>query len=78
VRRSRWAVAVRGTPALLHRLVPGCGLVHTDADATEAWTVVDDASAATIERALAALTAAGVSPIAARLDDESTPEVLES
>lgn len=70
-RRSRWAVGVRGAPVLLHRLVPVCGLVHTDAEATEAWTVVDDASSASIDRLLAALDAEGAEPIAARLDDES-------
>jgi hypothetical protein len=76
-RRSRWALAIRGAPTLLHRLVPGCGLVHTDAEATEAWTLVDDESSAGIDRVLAALTGAGAEPIAARLDGESgVPEYL--
>ncbi|HEY2066466.1 MAG TPA: homoserine dehydrogenase [Gemmatimonadaceae bacterium] len=69
-RRFRWALGIRGAPVLLHRLVPACGLVHTNADATEAWTLVDDESSADIDRLLVALTAEGAEPVAARLDDD--------
>jgi hypothetical protein len=44
--------------------------VHTNADATEAWTLVDDESSADIDRLLVALTAEGAEPVAARLYDD--------
>jgi hypothetical protein len=69
VRRSRWAVSIHGASTLLHRRVAGCGLVHTDADATQAWTIVDDATTATIDATLDALATDGAAPIAARLDE---------
>jgi homoserine dehydrogenase len=71
-RRSRWAIEVDGAPRLLHRLVPDCGLVHTDASAHDAWTVVRHATPADVARLIDALTAAGGRPIAARVDGAIT------
>ena len=72
-RRFAWAVEARGTSQLLHRLVSGCGLVHTDATATCAWTIVESAAPAEIDRIVAALVACRAEPIAVRFDDaEST------
>ncbi|MFL5608600.1 MAG: homoserine dehydrogenase [Gemmatimonadaceae bacterium] len=68
-RRFAWAIEARGPSQLLHQLVPDCGLVHTDATATRAWTIVSSATAAEIGRVVDALAAAGADPIAARLDD---------
>jgi homoserine dehydrogenase len=73
-RRFRWAIGIRGAPVLLHRSVPACGLVHTDADATEAWALIENETSADVDRLLAALNAEGADPIAARLDDASTAE----
>lgn len=67
-RRADWAVEVRGAPQLLHRAVRGCGLVHADAAASCAWTIVSSATAEEIDQLLAALGNAGGDPIAARLD----------
>ncbi|MDQ6634516.1 MAG: homoserine dehydrogenase, partial [Gemmatimonadota bacterium] len=64
-----WAVEARGASQLLHRLVPDCGLVHTDATATCAWTTVPAATAQQIAQLVSALEQAGTDPIAARLDD---------
>jgi homoserine dehydrogenase len=68
-RRFDWAIDVRGTSQLLHRHVPDCGLVHTDATASGAWTIVLAATANEIARVVDALAQAGGVPIAARLDD---------
>jgi homoserine dehydrogenase len=68
-RRWRWAVEVRGAPALLHRLVPGCGFVHTDALASCAWTVAESATVQEIEETLRTLGHEGANPIAVRFDD---------
>jgi homoserine dehydrogenase len=68
-RRSSWAIEVRGAPALLHRLVPGSAFVHTDALASCAWTVVESATPAEIDRFVAALAACDAEPIAVRFDD---------
>jgi hypothetical protein len=68
-RRFDWAVDVRGTSQLLHRHVADCGLVHTDATASGAWTIVLAATANEIARVVDALAQAGGVPIAARLDD---------
>jgi homoserine dehydrogenase len=75
-RRLAWAVEVRGASQLLHRLVSDCGLVHTDATASCAWTIVPAATAHEIAQLLDALADAGADPIAARLDDadETTRE----
>jgi hypothetical protein len=67
-RCSRWALEVLGAPHLLHRVVPDCGLVHTDAAASQSWTFVDSATPAEIARLLDALTGAGADPVAARVD----------
>jgi homoserine dehydrogenase len=69
-RRSAWAIEVLGAPALLHRLAPRSGCVHTDARATRAWTVIDSATPAEIDTLLALLDAEGARPIAARFDDD--------
>lgn len=69
-RRADWALEVVGAPGLLHRSVPNGGLVYTDDRASSAWTLVQGATRAEIDAIVAALDAAGVSPIAARLDDE--------
>jgi hypothetical protein len=68
-RRFAWAVEVRGISQLLHRLVPDCGLVLTDATASCAWTIVPAATAQEIGRVVDALAQSGADPIAARLDD---------
>jgi homoserine dehydrogenase len=68
-RRFAWALEVRGSSQLLHRLVPDCGLVLTDAAASCAWTIVTAASAQEIGRVVDALAQSGADPIAARLDD---------
>ena len=69
VRRARWAVEVRGAPALLHRHAPGSGLVHTDALSHAAWSIVESATADEMDAVLAALRAHGGDPVAARFDD---------
>jgi homoserine dehydrogenase len=68
-RRSAWAVEVLGAPALLHRLAPGSGYVHTDTRATRAWSVVESATSAEIDALVAVLEAEGAQPIVARFDD---------
>ena len=73
-RVSAWAVEVLGPPALLHLLAPGSGCVHTDAQATCAWSVVQSASTAEIDVLLEALEAEGARPIAARLYDDARME----
>lgn len=71
-RRSAWVVEVRGAPALLHRLVPASGGVHTNADASCAWSTVEAATADEIDRCLQVLRAEGADPIAVRFDDTET------
>lgn len=68
-RLGDWAIEVAGSPRLLHRAVPKCGLVYTDHQATHAWTVACGLSAAEVERLLDALHAQGGDAIAVRLDD---------
>jgi homoserine dehydrogenase len=68
-RRSSWVVEVRAAPALLHRLVPTSGFVHTDAEASCAWSIVESATAVEIEEVLCALRAEHADPIAVRFDD---------
>ncbi|HUQ46530.1 MAG TPA: homoserine dehydrogenase [Gemmatimonadaceae bacterium] len=70
-RRSRWALDVRGAPALLHRLVPCSGFVHTDAVARSAWSIIDSATVAEIADVVRALDAAGADPIVVRFDDDA-------
>lgn len=69
-RTSEWAIEVAGSPRLLHRTVPKCGLVYTDHHATQAWTVARGLSSADVERILDALRTQGGDAIAVRLDDE--------
>ena len=70
-RRSAWAIEARGAPALLHRLVPGSGFVHTDASSSCAWCIVEAASAAEVGDMLHALEREGAEPIAVRFDGGS-------
>lgn len=69
-RTSDWAIEVAGSPRLLHRAVPGCGLVYTDQRAAHAWTVACALTLADVERVLESLRDQGADAIAARLDDE--------
>jgi len=69
-RTSDWAIEVTGSPRLLHRAVPKCGLVYTDHNATHAWTVAHALSAAEVDRILDALHAQEAEAIAARIDEE--------
>ena len=74
-----WAIEVRGAPSLLHRLVPTCGFVQTDATASCAWTIVHDATAHEIDAVLLALRAEAADPIAVRCDPtEHTSAVVLS
>lgn len=74
-----WAIEVRGAPALLHRLVPSCGRVHTDATACRAWATVHGLTTAEIDDALRALRAEDADPIAVRCDEtEPAPTVVSS
>jgi Homoserine dehydrogenase len=68
-RTARWALEIRGAPALLHRLVPASGFVHTDATASCAWTIVEAATPAEVNRVLGLLEDHGADPIAARFDE---------
>jgi homoserine dehydrogenase len=67
-RRSDWVLEVAGAPVLLHRGVPNCGLVHTDASAARARTLVTDVLPSEIDSIIATLRARGADPIAVRLD----------
>lgn len=67
-RRFDWALEVRGSALLLHRTVPRCQFVHTDASAEFAWTVVHALTANELEVVLETLRTAGADPIAARFD----------
>ncbi|MEO8334580.1 MAG: homoserine dehydrogenase [bacterium] len=68
VRELTWVVEVRAAPAVLHRSVPNCALVHTNDTASESWTIVRSTTPSGIAALVATLEAAGASPIAARLD----------
>jgi homoserine dehydrogenase len=74
-RLSSWAIEVRGAPAVLHRLAPTSGYVHTDATATCAWSVVESATTAEIDDVVRALRAVDAEPIAVRFDDIQAPTV---
>jgi hypothetical protein len=69
-RLGEWALEVTGAPALLHRTVPGCGLVQTDDRARSAWTLVRQATSAEMDALLLVLASRGGDPIAVRFDDE--------
>jgi homoserine dehydrogenase len=71
-RRSRWAIEVRGAPALLHRLGPVCGVVHTDAAAACAWSIVDSVTGPEIDGVLLGLRAEGADAIAVRVEGGDT------
>jgi homoserine dehydrogenase len=68
-RRFTWALEGRCAPALLHRLVPRRSAVRVDAEARWCWTMVEDATASTIDTILESLGAAGAEPVALRVDD---------
>jgi homoserine dehydrogenase len=68
-RAFRWAIGIHGAPALLHRAVPSCGLVHTTFDAHESWTIVESATSADISEIVQRLGEA--SPIAARFAEDA-------
>jgi homoserine dehydrogenase len=68
-REQTWAVEVRAEPAVLHRAVPNCALVHTNETASESWTIVRGTTPAGIASLLAELEAVGASPIVARFDE---------
>lgn len=68
-RTASWALEIRGAPALLHRLVPESGFVHTDATASCAWTIVESATPAEIGRVSALLGDLGADPIVARFEE---------
>ena len=70
-RRSSWVIETTTAPATLHAVVPNCGRVRTNTDATRSWTLVQDATRNEVQRALHALSALGADPIAARIDSES-------
>ena len=72
-RRSWWAIEVLGAPALLHRHLPLSGLVHTDAAARVAWTIIEGATAGEIDELLRRLDDERASPIAVRFDDAEEP-----
>lgn len=67
-RTFRWAIEIRGAPALLHRAVRNCALVHTDASADAAWTIVESASADEVSDILRQLEANA--PVAARFAEQ--------
>jgi homoserine dehydrogenase len=75
-RASSWAIEIRGAPALLHRVVPTSGFVHTDATASCAWTILEGATPTEVDRLVSVLGREGADPIAVRFDDAgSTPDV---
>ena len=69
-RELGWIIEIDGAPSVLHRLVRGCGVVHTDASAENSWTKLDRATRAQLDEVLERLTAEGVSPIALRVAEE--------
>ena len=68
-RGFRWAIEIRGAPALLHHAVPKCAHVHTNDTALLAWTTLEAATPATVAVLLQSLESAGASPIAVRYDE---------
>lgn len=68
-RAFRWAIEVRGGPALLHRTVQRCAQVHTNDTASVSWTTVQCATPSEIGVLLARLEGLGAEPIAARYDE---------
>jgi homoserine dehydrogenase len=73
-----WAIEIRGAPSLLHRIVPTCGFVHTDATASCAWTIARNVTARQIDEVLFSLRAESADPIVARFDptDDAAPLVV--
>ncbi|MEP7001056.1 MAG: homoserine dehydrogenase [bacterium] len=71
-RRFRWAIEICGAPALLHRAVPNCALVHTNDTATRSWTTIESATPYAVAVLLTALELADALPIAARFDEDCT------
>ena len=69
VREQSWAVEVLAEPAVLHRVVPNCALVHTNDTASESWTIIRKTTPTDIASLLASLETAGASPIVARFDE---------
>jgi homoserine dehydrogenase len=70
-RRAHWAIEVLAEPATLHRAVPRCALVQTDATGSAAWTLAESRTPLEIASIVQALESAGASPIVARIDDEA-------
>lgn len=70
LRAHDWAVEIVGSPRLLHRTVPKCGLVYTDHHAARAWTVARGLTSTDVDRILDLLRANGGDGIALRLDEE--------
>ena len=73
-RSFRWAIEVCGKPELLHRAVPNCGLVHTDANASISWSLIESATAVDVALVVAGLERQGAFPIVARFADSSASE----
>ena len=71
-RAFRWAIEVRGGPALLHHTVRSCGRVHTNDTASVSWTNVACATPTEIGALVATLERAGGEPIVARYDEACT------
>ncbi|MEO5815321.1 MAG: homoserine dehydrogenase [Gemmatimonadaceae bacterium] len=69
VRELTWAIEVRAEPAVLHRSVPNCALVHTNDTASESWTIIRATTPSGIAGLLTTLEAAGATPIVARFDE---------
>ena len=68
-RDFRWAVEVRGGPALLHRTVESCSHVHTNDTASVSWTTIQCATPRDIGVLISALERVGAEPIFARYDE---------
>ena len=76
-RLGAWAIEVAGAPRLLHHAVPRCGVVHTDHDASRAWTIARGLSAAEVDQVLELLRGLGGDAIAARLDEDLSGELAQ-
>ena len=68
-RGLRWAVEIRGGPAVLHRTVKSCSHVHTNDTASLSWTSIDCATPTEISALIAELDRCNAAPIAARYDE---------
>ena len=69
-RTGDWAIEAAGSPRLLHRAIPRCGLVCTDHHARQAWTIARGLSVSELDLVLDTLRDAGADAIALRLDDD--------